>query len=77
MLFGQGQSNNPVTVSYNIYRSTVSGGQYVKINSGLVSGVNYSDSSVMTSTTYFYVTTAVNSGNDESGFSNEVPATIP
>jgi hypothetical protein len=64
-------------VGYNIYRSTISGGQYVKINPGLVGGVNYSDSSVIASTTYFYVTTAVNSSNDESGFSNEVPATIP
>jgi hypothetical protein len=68
----------PSTVSgYNIYRSTVSGSQYVKINSSLVGSTNYSDSTVAGSTTYFYVTTAVDSSNNESSYSNEAVATVP
>ena len=66
------------TVSgYNVYRSTVSGTGYTKLNSSLVSGLAYTDSSVQNSTTYFYVTTAVDSGGNESTYSNQVPAVIP
>jgi fibronectin type 3 domain-containing protein len=62
---------------YNVYRSTVSGTGYSKLNSSLVSGLAYSDSSVQSGTTYFYVTTAVDSGGKESSYSNEVQAVIP
>jgi len=66
------------TVSgYNVYRSTVSGGPYTKINPALVSVLNYTDSTVQSGTTYFYVTTAVDSSGNESAFSNEVTAPIP
>jgi len=66
------------TVSgYNVYRSTTSGGGYVLINSGLVLGLSYTDSSVQNGTTYYYVTTAVDSSGDESSYSNEAQAVIP
>jgi len=66
------------TVSgYNVYRSTVSGSGYVKINSSLVTVLNYTDSTVQSGTTYFYVTTAVDSTGKESVYSNEVSAPIP
>jgi hypothetical protein len=66
------------TVSgYNVYRSTTSGGGYVKVNASLVSGLSYTDASIQNSTTYFYVTTAVDSTGDESVFSNEASAVIP
>jgi fibronectin type 3 domain-containing protein len=66
------------TVSgYNAYRSTVSGGPYTKINPSLVAVLNYTDSTVLNGTTYYYVTTAVDSSGNESTFSNEVPAAIP
>jgi len=66
------------TVSgYNVYRSTVSGTGYAKLNSSLVSGLAYTDSSVLNGTTYFYVTTAVDSGGKESIYSNQVQAVIP
>jgi hypothetical protein len=62
---------------YNVYRSTVSGNQYNKLNSTLVPIVTYSDTTVVNGTTYFYVTTAVDSSGTESIFSNEVSAAIP
>jgi fibronectin type 3 domain-containing protein len=66
------------TVSgYNVYRSTVSGSSYGKVNSSLVSGLTYTDTSVVSGTTYYYVTTAVDSNGSESTYSNEVSAPIP
>jgi Abnormal spindle-like microcephaly-assoc'd, ASPM-SPD-2-Hydin/Transmembrane protein 131-like N-terminal len=62
---------------YNVYCSTVSGGPYAKINSSLVAALNYTDSTVQSGTTYYYVTTAADSSGNESVFSNEVSAAIP
>jgi hypothetical protein len=69
-------STSPVA-GYNVYRGTVSGGPYTKINSALVTALAYTDSTVQSGTTYYYVTTAVDSGGSESVHSNEVSAPIP
>jgi hypothetical protein len=66
------------TVSgYNVYRSTVSGGPYTKLNSTPVAGTTYTDSTVQAGLTYFYVVTSVDSSGVESANSAEVSATIP
>jgi hypothetical protein len=66
------------TVSgYNVYRSTVSGSSFTKINPSLVTLLNYTDLTVQSGTTYFYVTTAMDSNGDESVHSNEVSASVP
>jgi len=62
---------------YNVYRSTTSGSGYSKINSALVSLAGFTDISVQSSTTYYYVTTALDASNNESGYSNEAQAIIP
>lgn len=62
---------------YNIYRGTASGGPYTKLNSSLDTATTYTDSTVQSSTTYFYVATAVDSSQDESSFSNQISAAIP
>jgi fibronectin type 3 domain-containing protein len=62
---------------YNVYRSTVSGNSYTKINSSLVTGLTFTDSTVQNGTTYYYVTTAVDSSGNESVYSNVASATIP
>jgi len=62
---------------YNIYRSTSSGSGYVKLNTSLINALTYSDGSVSSGTTYFYVATAVDSGGDESSDSNQAVAVIP
>jgi fibronectin type 3 domain-containing protein len=61
---------------YNVYRATRSGGPYTLINSTLVSGTTFTDNSVQSGTTYFYVVTAV-SNSVESINSNEVQAVVP
>ncbi|PYT92133.1 MAG: hypothetical protein DMG36_16205, partial [Acidobacteria bacterium] len=62
---------------YNVYRSTTNGSGYVKINTSLVTGLTYTDSNVQNGTTYYYVTTAVDSNGIESSFSNQATAVIP
>lgn len=62
--------------SYNIYRSTTSGGPFVKLASG-VPAPPYEDRLVNSGRTYFYVVTALDQTGRESRFSNEVRAEIP
>jgi hypothetical protein len=69
-------SSSTVT-GYNIYRGTQSGGPYTKLNSALLSTTSYSDGTVQSGTTYYYVATAVNSGNVESSYSNQATAAVP
>jgi fibronectin type 3 domain-containing protein len=71
---------NPSTsrvIGYNVYRSTQSGASYTLLNSGPVSTTSFTDSAVTNGQTYFYVVTAVDSALVQSGYSNEVFATIP
>jgi hypothetical protein len=69
-------STSTVT-GYNVYRSTTNGSGYVKINTSLIAGLTYTDASVTSGTTYYYVTTAVDSSGNESTFSNQATAVIP
>lgn len=62
---------------YNVYRGTISGGPYTKLNGSLISLPSYTDTTVQTGQTYFFVTTAVDGSGNESFFSNEVTAVIP
>ena len=57
---------------YNIYRAvyTSSCGSFSKINSVLNTSTLYTDSAVVNGTSYCYATTAVDSGNAESTYSN-------
>jgi fibronectin type 3 domain-containing protein len=71
---------NPSTstvTGYNIYRGTQSGGPYSKLNSSLLSATTYTDANVQSGTTYYYVSTAVNSSNVESAYSNQATVAIP
>lgn len=65
-------------VGYNVYRGQVVGGPYSKINmGGLVGSTLYSDTSVASGMTYYYVATVVDSGGKESTHSNQAQAAIP
>jgi fibronectin type 3 domain-containing protein len=47
------------------------------INASLDSTTSYTDNTVVSGQTYYYVTTAVNSQSQESGYSNQATAVIP
>lgn len=57
---------------YNVYRAvyTNSCGSLSKINSAPVTNTRYTDSEVMDGTSYCYATTAINTSNVESHYSN-------
>ncbi|MGA7513848.1 MAG: fibronectin type III domain-containing protein [Candidatus Sulfotelmatobacter sp.] len=57
---------------YNIYRATYtdSCGSFSKINYTANTSTSYTDSEVADGTSYCYATTAVNTRNEESGYSN-------
>jgi len=64
-------------MGYNVYRGAASTGPFSKINPSLNSTTAYTDSSVAANQTYYYVTTAVNSSNEESAPSTPAEAIIP
>jgi len=69
-------SSSPDITGYNIYRGTVSGGPYTEIASH-VTRTTYTDTTVADDQTYYYVTTAVNSSNMQSGYSDQVIVNVP
>ena len=62
---------------FKTYVSMVSGGPYVQIGSAPSTTPAYTDSSVVSGQTYYYVVTAVNAANQESLYSGEVAAIVP
>jgi len=63
-------------VGYNVYRSTTSGGPFVKLASR-VPDPRYEDHLLNNGRAYYYVVTAVDQAGRESRFSNETRAVIP
>lgn len=70
-------ASSSAVLGYNVYRGSVSGGPYTKLNGSAVTVLTYTDATVGSGQTYFYVTTAVDASGNESVFSNEVKAVIP
>jgi HYDIN/CFA65/VesB family protein len=62
-------------LGYNVYRAVYNSsscGSYSKINAVLNTGTLYTDLSVLNGTSYCYASTAVNTSNEESVYSNVV-----
>jgi hypothetical protein len=70
-------ASTSTVAGYNVYRSTASGGPYTKLNSAPAAATTYTDTTVQSGTTYFYVVTSVDSSGVESADSTEVSANIP
>jgi hypothetical protein len=70
-------ASTSLVAGYNIYRGTQPGGPYTRLTSSPLSGTSYTDASVQSGATYYYVSTAINSGNVESAYSNQATAAIP
>jgi Abnormal spindle-like microcephaly-assoc'd, ASPM-SPD-2-Hydin len=64
-------------IGYNVYRGIASGGPYTKLNMSVDSSTAYTDNSVRSGQSYYYVITAVDSSNVESAYSNQVTALVP
>ncbi len=62
---------------YNVYRGNISGGPYSRLNSSALVSPSYTDATVSSGQTYYYVTTAVGSSSIESVNSNEAKAVVP
>jgi hypothetical protein len=62
---------------YNVYRGGSQSGPFSRLNGSLISGLSYTDGTVVGGDTYFYVTTAVDAHGDESPHSNWAKAVIP
>lgn len=62
---------------YHIYRSTISGTGYAKLNSSPSSAATYTDNNVVAGQTYYYTVTSVNSSGVQSSYSSEAKAVIP
>jgi hypothetical protein len=70
-------ASTSTVAGYNVYRGTVSGGPYSKINTTLIAGLTFTDNTVSSGATYYYVVTAVAADGTESSFSSQVQAVIP
>ena len=70
-------SASTTVIGYNVYRGTTSGGPYTKVNQAIVLAPTFTDMTVGSATTYFYVVRAVDPNNLESVNSNEVSVTTP
>ncbi len=64
-------------VTYNVYRRVQPTDSYVKVNSAKITGTAYTDVGVTGGQTYYYAATAVDSSNNESGYSVPVQVTVP
>jgi fibronectin type 3 domain-containing protein len=60
---------------YNLYRSSSSGGSYIKINSSIISVMTFFDERLTNAVTYYHVVTAVDTLGNESEYSNEAMGT--
>ena len=70
-------SDGDGVVGYNVYRGSVAGGPYSKINPALEASTTFTDDNVSAGATFYYVTTAVTGSGDESAYSNQTKAVIP
>jgi len=70
-------SSSPVS-GYNVYRGGTSGGPYsTKLTASLDPATSFTDTTVQSGSTYYYVSTAVDSSGRESVYSNPAMAVVP
>jgi hypothetical protein len=70
-------STSSGVTGYNVYRSITSAGPFTNIVPSPLAGVAYTDNTVAAGQEYYYYVTSVNSGGEESTYSNQIAAIIP
>jgi fibronectin type 3 domain-containing protein len=68
-------SNSSGVTGYKVYRGTASGGPYTLLTT-VGASTSYTDNSIQSGQTYYYVITAINS-SAESSYSGQAQAVIP
>jgi fibronectin type 3 domain-containing protein len=68
--------NSPTAVSYRIYRSNASGGPYTSLSTVPSTSTEYTDTTLVSGQTYYYIVRAINSVGSESPDSNEVGVSL-
>jgi len=71
------QASTTPNVRYNLYRGPFLGVHPDRLNSTPIDGSTFTDTSVVSGQTYWYVVRAINSKGEESPESNETTVTIP
>jgi hypothetical protein len=72
------EANTTATIAtFNVYRSRTSGGPYTKLNSTPLTSPFYEDKTAPPGSTYYYVSTAIDTRGRESPFSNEREVVVP
>jgi len=64
-------------VGYYVFRGAASAGPFTALNATPVSTTTYTDNTVQSGQSYYYVVTSVNSSNVQSPYSNPVSVTVP
>ncbi|RPJ29500.1 MAG: alpha-amylase [Chloroflexi bacterium] len=64
----------PGSAGYNLYRSPLSGGGWVKVNTAPLTATDFTDTGLQNARTYYYVVTSLDAKGNESPYSNEVSA---
>lgn len=70
-------SSSAAVIGYNVYRSNSANGVFTKVNAAVDASTTFSDPSVSSGNTYFYVVTAVDSQHVESAFSTPASVKLP
>lgn len=73
----QWNASPSAVAGYSVYRSDKPLGPYTKLKPSLIRMTSYTDPTVQSGRTYFYLVTAVDTKGRESLFSNQAAAIVP
>ena len=62
------------SAGYNVYRSPLSHGGWVKLNAAPLAGTTFDDNNLVNAKTYYYAVTSLDAAGNESSYSKEVSA---
>jgi hypothetical protein len=70
-------ASSSAVIGYRVYRSETSGSAYTALTGAPFNALAYTDSTVVSGTTYYYAVTSVDAAGMESAYSNQVTAVVP
>ncbi len=70
-------STSSTTAGYNVYRASAQDGPFTKLKATPITGTTYTDNTVQSGSTYYYVATAVDTSSNESAYSAAAQSVVP